>query len=418
MPLTIDGVTHADGQPLTVGGVQVETVTAQNGAGGTPVVVWRNTSVPSKILDFLASNDVEGAIGLSWSPATGIPPEMTYAVWYDNAGTPTLILDGVTSPYSWTPPTDGNPYTCWVEATNAVGTTASNTEVGQSLIPKIPVVDFLATDDEQLQITMTFTADPGAVRYDLYMDGGLVTSAIPSGYVYPTAVPLTASFFVRGVYLDGVNIDSNPDTGVSLEEQDPAGSIEILATTAWSVPKGWTEINVCINGGGGGGTGSYSDPHGSSFGGGGGGSGAVSGLLTMAPEEDVIVTIGIGGTGGQLYSPAVTPTDGTLSSFGEYLVSQPGRFNLDGGSGGGAGGSGAYDGHAENGGNFSGCAGAFTGGLADQSYGAGGGGAGGYGNGGAGGNNGSAGTFGGGGGGGYILAGNGGAGRCYISWGI
>ena len=73
MALTINGVAHGDGEPLTVQGVQAGAVTVQIGAG-TPVEAWRNITdaggnggaaiLGSSLLDGDSiTGNVSGAIG-------------------------------------------------------------------------------------------------------------------------------------------------------------------------------------------------------------------------------------------------------------------------------------------------------------------------------------------------------------------
>lgn len=216
-----------------------------------------------------------------------------------------------------------------------------------------------------------------------------------------------------------------------LTDNTAAGnSQEFLIDGTFNVPSaGVTDIAVCICGGGGGGSNSVSAPAPGKGGGGGGGGGVIKKIISVVPSEAIIVTIGAGGLisgGNGADSILNSPSQGITTAKGGKggtLVSGVSTGGL-GAEGGGNGGASQIDGE-----NCSAVCGSesFSGGAApigSVKYGGGGGG-GGYGNGGNGNDNGngiaaSNNTGGGGGaaGGGNFTGGEGGSGRCVITWEI
>lgn len=104
----------------------------------------------------------------------------------------------------------------------------------------------------------------------------------------------------------------------------PAGSsglqnaVFITSNTTWTCPQGVTKVWVSMIGGGGGGTGLY---NGGAYQGGGGGSGYSVTLksITVTPGENINITIGTGGVGGDYGVNNGYAGAGTVTSFGAYL---------------------------------------------------------------------------------------------------
>jgi hypothetical protein len=219
----------------------------------------------------------------------------------------------------------------------------------------------------------------------------------------------------------------------------PPGSQTFTSSGTFVVPNGYYTLSICMSGGGGGGCMSSVGQIGNfQSGAGGGGSGAVSAQYSCTPGESIAVIIGAGGVGGQ----GDSGTAGSSSYFGsiEAIGGGGGRATFGtsqalggiGVNGGGNGGDSSWNVMPTDGGPSSSCGGSYPGGVNGSAvpgvYGGGGGGAGGFGPGpnaapadgnrpgvdgeagsgaGAAGNSGT--TM-------WISSGNGGSGRCVISW--
>jgi hypothetical protein len=219
----------------------------------------------------------------------------------------------------------------------------------------------------------------------------------------------------------------------------PPGSQTFTSSGSFVVPAGYYTLSICMSGGGGGGCMSSVGQIGNfQSGAGGGGSGAISAEYPCTPGETISVVIGAGGIGGQ----GDNGGDGESSSFGTLVaaggggaIATFGTSQAKGGigvNGGGNGGDSSWNVMPTDGGPSSSCGGSYPGGVNGAAvpgvYGGGGGGAGGFGPGpnaapadgnrpgvdgepgtgaGAAGNSGT--TM-------WISSGNGGSGRCVVSW--
>jgi len=90
------------------------------------------------------------------------------------------------------------------------------------------IVDFSATDDEENQVTVTWSAASNTLSYNLYETGILVESDVASGYVHD-AVPSTRDYFVRAIGSNGYT-DSNSNSGTSLPTPPPSQITDLNAT--------------------------------------------------------------------------------------------------------------------------------------------------------------------------------------------
>ena len=307
MPLVINGVTHADGDPLLVGGVQAQTVTA-NG-----VVVWRNTVAPSAITNFAASDAAVG-ITCTWSNATGIPTP-TYDIMRGTTGVASNVTSGVvisavgTADYH-------------VMARNSAGDTPSNINSGTGYQLPSAITNFNATDDQVDQITFSWSNASGVPTptYDIqWNDGGVWTlhaSNVTSPFVQTRTSYGDNTWRVLAKNSVG-STPSNQNTGKSVRPPyvGPPSPVIITETRALiagtDFPAG-TTIQVCLVGGGGGG-----NRHNVSlFNVWGGLAGTVASGSAGSFNHDVsvVATIGTGGAGVGTHGHVGGP--GTASSFG------------------------------------------------------------------------------------------------------
>jgi len=164
MPITINGQAFPDGSPLTVNGTQAQVVTVN----GT--TVWQNNQVPSAITDFAASDDQEGQITVTFTPATGIPTPTHDLIRVSDGS---VIASDISSGYVWT--TSDCNVNLRVDAKNSVGTTPSNEDIGISVEPAGSIV-FDVVGDHQ------FTAPCGWNEVSICMVGGGGSGGCSAGY--------------------------------------------------------------------------------------------------------------------------------------------------------------------------------------------------------------------------------------------
>lgn len=124
---------------------------------------------------------------------------------------------------------------------------------------------------------------------------------------------------------------------VIVEKITDAGSTDVQVFTAddtWVKPAGAKVVQIIAVGAGGGGAGGVGGGPGPGAGGGGGQAIDLTFDASII-SSTVAVTVGVGGNGG---SPNNDGVDGTLSSFGTYVIAKPGLKGLKGGGAGGSGG--------------------------------------------------------------------------------
>ena len=113
----LGGVEIPNGNPLKLGGVQVDKIMLGNEQ------VWINHFAPSAITDFVASSSgTNSAVAVTFSNATGLPLP-TYNLYQND----TLVQSNIASGYVYTSVVSGN-NTYRVEAVNTVATVASNND--------------------------------------------------------------------------------------------------------------------------------------------------------------------------------------------------------------------------------------------------------------------------------------------------
>jgi len=119
-----------------------------------------------------------------------------------------LTINGVPHP-------DGAPLL--IGGVQADEVTVNGTRVWVNNYAPSQILDFAATDDEDDQVTVTFSladAVPPAT-YALYEDNVEVAAGISSGYVHSKLGPFTGTYKVRATNIVG-SVDSNTDSGTAL----------------------------------------------------------------------------------------------------------------------------------------------------------------------------------------------------------
>ena len=104
--------------------------------------------------------------------------------------------------------------------------------LGRALVwPQSAIVDFEASDNlvGEIKFTWTDTNDPAPESYDIYEDTTRVETDVTSGDKFD-ANPGTSDFFVRALFDGGHYIDSNIDSGTSLDNQAPSAITDFSAS--------------------------------------------------------------------------------------------------------------------------------------------------------------------------------------------
>ena len=389
-----------------------------------------DNQIPSDIVNFTASDNLENAVSCTWSAATG-DPTPTYDIYRDGGKV------GESATAGWIDNRMPGTSMYHVAAKNIAGETVSNSNSGTAIegeepdeFPPSPALNFNATDSrtdgimctwlEPQEGTMPFT-------HELHATSGYVFGPITSGFLWdgshgeiaPTT-DLVYGLFVKTINSYGYSTSAY-DAGMKESiyiPPPPSGEQVFTSNGTFTVPTGLTSINLCMVGGGGSGGAGWGSSTVHINAGGGHSGNTVSVSIAVTPGETISVVVGSSGqpVSASTVGQAVNGNSGTSSSFRGYTAG--------GGGGGGYTGSGQapYNG---DGGTQTGCNGTFRDGYAagvTNENSAGGGQGNTFGNGGNAGynSNGQQGGYGTGGGGGvgkdmnaWSGAGNGGAVRVY-----
>ena len=122
MPITINGQPHADGAPLTIGGVQAQEVTV-NG-----VSVWKNTIPPSAITNLAASSNRVGQILVTFTHSVGLPTPQ-----HDLYISGLLVANNISSGYVHSI-ASGDYFNIFIRAHNTAGSIDSNVVSARSQV--------------------------------------------------------------------------------------------------------------------------------------------------------------------------------------------------------------------------------------------------------------------------------------------
>jgi len=111
---------------------------------------------------------------------------------------------------------DGDPLL--VGGVQAQEVTVNGVSAWKNTVAPSAITNFAASDDQNNQVTVTFTAATGipAPVHDLYENDVLAASAIDSGHVFPKTGPFTGTYHVKAVNVAGTT-PSNSDSGTSLK---------------------------------------------------------------------------------------------------------------------------------------------------------------------------------------------------------
>ena len=120
------------------------------------------TEAPSAIIDFSASDDIEGYVQMTFTPSTGLPVP-THDLY---TGINTLLKTGVINNYAY-PIAGGNTDDYFVKAVNSVGDTDSNIDSGTSLLPQTPPVQPFTYLGDDIPVSELSTGDEQITRIAL-----------------------------------------------------------------------------------------------------------------------------------------------------------------------------------------------------------------------------------------------------------
>jgi titin len=157
--------------PLTNGKSYTCTVTATNGVGTGPASSPSGTFVPATLPGSPVIGTATGGFGsvsvaFSPPPSDGGSPITSYtASCRSSSGGVPGTASGASSPIVVSPLSNGASYTCWVTATNAIGTgspsTVSNVAVPAVTVPDPPVIGTATPDNATVNVAFTPAANGG-----------------------------------------------------------------------------------------------------------------------------------------------------------------------------------------------------------------------------------------------------------------
>lgn len=194
-------------------------------------------SLPSQILDFVATVNLIESIRFTWSFASGLPTP-TYDLYQDG----TLLISNVSSGYIAAFP--GGTSTFFIRAINDAGSTDSNTDTGIALSAPSQITDFVASDTLSQKIKFTWTNSIGVPTpiQDLYMDGSLLTPDISSGYEYITSPNTSGTFYI--IATNSVSsTQSNLDVGTALDAPGTIADFDASDNIVGSIQFTWSNTS-------------------------------------------------------------------------------------------------------------------------------------------------------------------------------
>ncbi len=181
------------------------------------------------ITDFAASDGEVDVINVTWTEQANV----IYTL-YTTGGI--ALAQGIQSGYVYNTTETSDMY-LFIQANSSGTTLDSNTDEGYIAAMPEPITDFNATDDQEDQITMTFTETPRET-YDLWDSTGLVQSNISSGYIL--AVSGHEDYHVQATTNAGT-ISSNIDQGIGVHELYPITDFNATDGDPTFVTATWTE---------------------------------------------------------------------------------------------------------------------------------------------------------------------------------
>ncbi|RKY54037.1 MAG: hypothetical protein DRP93_05590, partial [Candidatus Neomarinimicrobiota bacterium] len=185
-------------------------VVARNRLGTTTSNTDEGTAlgiIPDAIVDYAASDDLQSLILSTFSY---VPQPAAYDLYRDNIMHRPGIRSGTDIPSL------GGTWDFKVVARGLDVSRPSNIDVGTALPANYPpsaITDFVASDNDKLNITISFSAATEAGKYDLYVDGAMVAEHVYSGFIF-TSPPGTYDMHVIAVNDKG-STESNHDNGTS-----------------------------------------------------------------------------------------------------------------------------------------------------------------------------------------------------------
>ncbi len=191
------------------------------------------SEAPSAILDFEATDDEEGQIVMTFTPATGVPTPR-HNLFEGGVEIAQNIPDG----YIHIIEDATNTYR--VDAINIADTIPSNDDSGTSLVGAPPltapseILDFEASDSDELTITMNFTNSTGnpAPTHALIEDDVAVVGAenITDGYVHTPSVVGTYTYRIDAINSEGTQPSNDNDGTCTPDYTLPTVINDFLAT--------------------------------------------------------------------------------------------------------------------------------------------------------------------------------------------
>ena len=232
-------------------------------AGVTPSVAGA-TNIPAAPTGLVVAGTGHQSVTLNWTASAGAS---FYSVWRStlvssgggSSNTLSTILLGNTNTattYTDTSPTDGTIYSYFVTATGPGGTSANSTLVATRALPPVPAilpVSLTASFVQTTNITLNWTAVPGAVGYAIYR----ATSAAGPFMFLQTITETTYTdyglstniiYYYRVTAVNAAGISAYATDSVNSQQVAPT-SLAAVGTNAqviltWSATTGATSYTV------------------------------------------------------------------------------------------------------------------------------------------------------------------------------
>jgi len=200
------------------------------------VEVWPGNSAPGEIIDFVASDNLQSQIEMSWTHDIPGKPYPIYNLYELDAE----VASGISSPFIYDVP---GPYTGTysVQAVNDEGEVFSNEDEGIALegtpTPEAPVPpqNFSASDSFVGKIELSWSTAggyPAPVYEVIGNSSGVITSTSGLSYTYNKSGPYTDTFYVVATNSEG-SATSPSDSGTS-----------IVAPPSYSPPSGINNLQA------------------------------------------------------------------------------------------------------------------------------------------------------------------------------